>query len=190
MKRQRGFSIELILYAIAAVAVIGFALWLMHKGAENEKAKWEKVNAEERIARKETIDALNQDMSDITKEREEARAKAASATLALRNARKGRLHEFVAKDTSCISTGFVLYTNAAAAGVPLGVHPGPEVANAPAGIGTDDAADTIARNYDKYHDCKAAVAGILEEFQVKRQAHNAVIDGINRRTSTTERKMK
>jgi hypothetical protein len=75
-----------------------------------------------------------------------------------------------ADSDTCIRAGFVRYTNAAAAGVPLGVRPGPGVVQAPAGVGTDTVAAVTARNYDKYHDAKTTVEGILKEFDTKRNA--------------------
>lgn len=192
MKNQRGFSLELILMAVAAVALMGGVGWLLHKGAEGERDKQRKQNAEERAARTEMISGLAVNLSKSQEETRKERIARETAALAYQREREGRANEFIPKvagSDSCIRVGWVRYTNAAAAGVPLGLRPGPGVAEAPAGVGTDSVGATVARNYDKYTGCKATVAGILKEFDTKRQASNSVIDAINERVKRAERRL-
>lgn len=188
--KHRGFiELQLLLIIVIAVGAMGGVGWFIHNIREGEREKLRQVNAQERAARTEMISGLAVDLGKAQENLQKERT--ANEGLRLQNIRdrEGRLNEFVSKDTSCIRVGWVRYTNAAAAGVPLGLRPGPGVAQALAGVGTDTVASTVARNYDKYHDCKAAVAGILKEFDTKRQVSNERIDRINKRVKDAERKL-
>lgn len=182
MKRNGFIELQLILMLVGVGTVAGL-LWGAYKlGGDNRAKTYELVAQQEKTARVEMISGLALELARRSQQLHEERLARDRDMRAAREERQGRLHEFVASgDDSCIRTGWVRYTNAAAAGVPLGVRPGPGVAQAPSGVGTDTVAAVVANNYDKYHDCEAKVAGILADFDAKRKAVNAVIEQINKR---------
>lgn len=184
------------LYVIAALAIAGlvtFALWYVYDlGGDHREATIRGEYAEEKARRVELISGLALEMSARAQQEQDARVKRDSATTAQRNEREANLKNYVpaiAGSDTCIRAGWVRYTNAAAAGLPLGLRPLPGFAEAPAGVGTDTVAGIVARNYDKYHDCKARVEDILKDFDTKRAAQNSVIDRINKRVERAERKV-
>jgi type II secretory pathway pseudopilin PulG len=191
--KPKGFlSLELLLIVAALAAVGGSIWWLSGLRVSKLQAEYEATNATARAQRREDISDLQVKLSAAQQSLADERTHAEAARLDQQRERKGRLNEFVPKNSSpaaCVTVGWVRYTNAAAAGVPLGVRPGPGVAQAPSGVGTDTTADTVARNYDKYAGCKATVAGILKEFDTKRTEENTVIDRINQRIQRAERKV-
>jgi len=191
--KQRGFlSIDAILVIVAVAAVAGIAWGLYHTGYKDAMAQVALNNEKERKDRQEMISGLALELADRSAKIAQARLDADRRVADERKLREGLLHAYVpqtADSASCIRAGFVRYTNAAAAGVPLNARPLPGTAEAPAGIGTDAVAGYVARNYDKYHDCKRTVAGILEEFDAKRQTTNTVVDRINQRVQRAERKV-
>lgn len=193
MKPQRGM---LRLYAIAALAIAGlvtFALWYVYDlGGDHREADLRIEYAEEKARRVEMISGLALELAARSQKDAEERVKRDSATMAQRNEREANLKNYVptvAGSDTCIRAGWVRYTNAAAAGMPLGLRPLPGFAEAPAGIGTDTVAGIVARNYDKCHDYKTRVKDILNEFDTKRAAQNSVIDRINKRVDRAERKV-
>lgn len=183
-------------YAIAALAIAAltaFAIWYVYDlGGDNREAAIRAEYAEEKARRVEMISGLALEMSARSQKEAEERVKRDSATMAQRNEREANLKNYVptvAGSDTCIRAGWVRYTNAAAAGMPLGLRPLPGFAEAPAGVGTDTVAGIVARNYDKYHDCKARVEDILKDFDTKRASQNSVIDRINKRVDRAERKV-
>ncbi len=193
MKNQRGM---LQVYAIAIIGIVAlttFALWYVYDlGGDHREADLRIEYAEEKARRVEMISGLALEMSARAQKEQDDRVKRDSATMAQRNERDAQLRNFVpqvAGSDSCIRVGWVRYTNSAAAGVPLGLRPLPGFAEAAAGVGTDTVAGIVARNYDKYHDCKARVEDILKDFDTKRASQNSVIDRINKRIERAERKV-
>lgn len=199
--RSRGFiELTVLLYvgaAIAAAAVIGgaYAFWSHCQSVSKELSDLKASYKVESAARAEMISGLALDLADRDNAFRAERVKAETAALAAQRDRKDRLNEFVPKPAPgsaaalCITTGFVRYYNAAAAGVPLGLRPEPGVAQAPAGVGTDTVAGVTARNADRYYDCKRQMEGALKEFDTKRQTTNSVIDRINKRLKDAERRV-
>jgi hypothetical protein len=191
--KRRGFiSLEMALIAAAVVAVGVVVWWLSGLRVAKLEAEYEAFNAKERAARAEVISGLALKLSDVQLKSAAERVQHETALLDAQREREKHLHELVPQNAAtavCISRGFVQYTNAAAAGVPLGVQPGPGVVQAPAGVGTDTVAAVTGRNYAKYHGCKDKVEGILKEFDTKRTEQNSVIDRINQRVQRAERKV-
>lgn len=190
---KRGFiSLNLALMIAAGVAVLG-SFWYVYKlGGDHRAAEYEKVNAEERAARTEMISGLALELAKRSDLLAEERRLHERTRREGSKQREGVLRVYVpqtADSATCIRAGFVRYTNAAAAGMPLDARPGPGVAEAPAGVGTDTVAAVIGRNYDKYNDCKATVAGILKDFDAKREITNSVVERINQRIKRAERKV-
>lgn len=184
-----GLVIRLVVFALIAAAIAGGVGWLHHDGVLSERRKWQELDRQERAARAVEIAGLGQDLSDATKEREEQRAIAARNRAQLTAERKERLNEFVPKTAdsgTCLRVGFVRFTDAAAAGVPLGPRLGPGIAEAPAGVETDAAAGLIAENYGYYHECKKRVGDILTNFDEIRGKTNSVVDRINQRVKRAE----
>ncbi len=191
MKQRGFFSLEVwliigaVLLVVASVAV--YSRWMYNLGSNAKDAEYKALNADEKAKRQETIAALAIDLGkrgeDLYKERQTGKAKDEE----IRKQRKGQLNAYVPRDTTCLRAGFVRYIDAAARGVPLDAGPVAGLAEAPAGIGTDDVADVVARNYDKYADCKATVAGILKDFDTKRSTFNQAVTGINKRVRRVEK---
>ncbi len=190
---NRGFiSLELIAVIGLVAALVGGAWWLRNDGARQCKAENEASVAKARAERQEMVSGLALDLATAREDLRKERSAREARELDIRREREAALNAYVPKvpgSDVCIRTGFVLYANAAAAGVPLGARPEPGVAQAPAGIGTDEVARIIGRNYDKYQDCKRTVAGILAEFDTNRTKTNTVIDRINNRLQRAERKV-
>lgn len=190
---QRGYiPLPVIIYG-GIVLAVALGLWYVYDlGGDHREADIRLEYAEEKARRVELISGLALEMSARAQKDVEERVKRDSATMAQRNERESQLKNYVptvAGSDSCIRTGWVRYTNAAAAGMPLGLRPLPGFAEAPAGVGTDTVAGIVARNYDKYHDCKARVEDILKDFDTKRASQNSVIDRINKRIERAERKV-
>lgn len=192
------FTLTIALYIAAAVAFAAYSGWIFWKGGEGPRAEIADMKAAikvEREARAEMISGMALDLAARGNELRAERVKVESAALDVERERKGRIDEFVPKPAAgsaaalCITTGFVRYYNAAAAGVPLGVRPEPGVAQTPAGVGTDTVAAITARNADKFYLCKRQMEGALKEFDTKRQTTNTVIDRINQRIKNAERKV-
>jgi hypothetical protein len=192
VKRNGFVSLNLILLLVGLASFVGL-IWGAYKlGGDHRAAEYEKVNAEERAARREMISGMALELAKRSGDLEAERLAHERTRRDTTKQREGVLHVYVPKtadSATCIRAGFVRYTNAAAAGVPLDARPGPGVAEAPAGVGTDTVAAVVGRNYDKYNDCKATVAGILKDFDTKRQVTNSVIDQINLRIKRAERKV-
>lgn len=192
MKQRGGIAFDLLMAAGVLAVLVAGVKFLIGYGEDRANAKHEAANQKARAERtvelsklKGNLKAAEDGLAAVRAERDEAQKK-------YQREREKRLHEFIPQDalaSSCITVGFVRYHDAAAAGVPLGVRPEPGVAKAPAGVGTDAAAEVIARNYDKYRDCRAKVAGILEEFDAKKAEQNTVVDRINQRIQRAERKV-
>ncbi len=191
---QRGFiSLSLQTWAIIILVIatmaafVFYSRWLYTLGYNASDTKWKTVSADEKARRQHTIGelalALGKAGEDLYKQRQIAKAKDEE----IRQQRKGQLHAYVPRDTTCLRAGFVRYIDAAARGVPLDAGPGAGPAEALAGVGTDDVADVVARNYDKYADCKAAVAGILKDFDAKRGTFNKTVGDINQRVRRVEK---
>lgn len=191
--KQRGFiQLQLAMYALLAVAIVSGVAWFIHTIREGERAEQRRVNEQVKAERREAISDIAVKLGEAQTELHKERTANEALRLDIQREREKHLPSFVPKvagSDSCIRVGWVRYTNAAAAGVPVGVRPGPGVAEAPAGVGTDSVAATVARNYDKYHECKAAVAGILKEFDTKREVSNARINAINERVKRAERRL-
>jgi hypothetical protein len=193
--KQRGFlSLELILIAGAVAAASYGVWWLSGLRADRERAQQEAANATERAQRQSEIGDLTIALANTGQQLRDERTHNEALRLDMQRDREGHLHDFVPKTPAgappVITVGWVQYVNAAAAGVPLGVRPGPELAKTPAPVGADTVAALTGRNYDKYNGCIATVAGILKEFDTKRAATNEVIDRINQRLQRAERKVK
>lgn len=190
----KGFIQLYIGAAIAiAIAAIGIVWKAYSLGVEHTEARLNAATAAEKAARVQMISDLALELGARSQADQEARVKRDSEVMAQRSERDAQLKNYVpqvAGSDTCIRAGWVRYTNAAAAGMPLGLRPLPGIAEAPAGVGTDSVAGTVAKNYDKYHDCKARVADILKEFDGKRAAQNSVIDRINQRVERAERKVR
>lgn len=185
-------AIKALIFAAIVAAVGAGLIYVEERGASRERAIREAENQRERADRAAEIGALNTDLSDAVKEREEHRAAEKVASAQLTAERKTRRAEFipqVADSASCLRVGWVRYIDAAAAGVPLGERLGPGVATAPAGLKTDDAADIIASNYDVCLSYKKRVKDILVNFDDIRGKTNSVVDRINARLKAAERKV-
>jgi hypothetical protein len=189
--KQRGFfSLQIWLLIGGAAAIVAAVAWysllLIKYGEDRSDAKHMAANLKARGERTELISGLALELAKRTEELTKERLANERRLAEERKKREGLLNAYVPKGSACIRLGFVRYTDAAAAGVPLDAGPGPGVAEAPAGIGTDVVAGIVGRNYDKYHDCKASVAGALKDFDTKRNAHNETVNKINQRVKDNQ----
>jgi hypothetical protein len=192
MRKQRGIiSLTLIVYALAASAIAGTVIYLIHLGSSHEKAKEEKVTMIAKLDRQIDIGALATELSQTKDALEKERIAHADDLKAMEATYEKNLHSYIPKRAlgkSCLTAGFVRYTDSAAAGVPLvpGPLPGPSSTaapagdiNAPAAIGDDEEGALIARNYMKYHACEQRVSDILKAFDKTRDPFNAKVRDIN-----------
>lgn len=180
MRKNNGFiELTLLIYAAVAAAAVAGVMYLMHLGAANERAAQVTANAAAQAKRTELISGLAIDLSSERQKGVDERRQADTQRQEQQTDYEKRLHEFVPSGTSCVRAGFVRYTDAAAAGVPLVPGPQPGPADAPAAVGDDVEAGIIVRNYARYHVCEARLAGILNEFDALRTTFNAKVNQMN-----------
>lgn len=167
---------------VAAGLTLAAWMWLRHHDAEliaKTRAEDEALAAKERTARVALISGLALDLGHTQQALFDERSKHTNDLDAQKADYEKQLHDYVPSGTSCLHAGFVRYTDAAAAGVPLPAGPEPGLASAPSGVGDDIEAGIIARNYAKYHACEARVSDILKEYDALRGQFNAKVAQIN-----------
>lgn len=169
-----------LLLGLGIAAAIGAGVWYIdHNAVERTNRKWETETAAKQAERTALLAALAVDLGDAKQQLYEQRQATARVAAAHQEELERMLHAYVPSGSACLRVGFVRYTDAAASGMPLDARPDPGLALAPANIGDDAAAATIARNYAKYHACTTRVADILKEFDALRTTTNAAVARAN-----------
>lgn len=165
------------------VGAIGGKFWLGYHDAKlvaDTNAGWQAKEDKARADRTEQISSLVGALSTTQQALATERAIHQTDLQTQKADYEKRLHDYVPSGTSCLRAGFVRYTDAAAAGVPLPAGPQPGLASAPSGVGDDVEAGIIARNYAKYHACEARVADLLTERDAVREMFNKQVAAINK----------
>jgi hypothetical protein len=191
MKQRGMIELTLIIYAVAAAAIAGAVMYLIHLGGERERAKQDKAVAAAKLDRQIDVGALATNLAETKAALASERTQHATDLAQMEETYAKNLHNYIPKPAlgkSCLRAGFVRYTDSAAAGVPLvpGPEPGPTSTTAPAGdinapadIGEDEEGAMIARNYMKYHACEKRLSDVLKEFDTLRSKHNADVTKMN-----------
>lgn len=195
--RERGFiELTVIIYALVFVAIAGTVMYLVHLGGAHEREKQTKVTMAAKLDRQ--IDISNLGVALAQSDTKLATDSAQHTTdLKQKEATYApNLHNYIPKSSlgkSCISAGFVRYTDSAAAGVSLPAGP-PAAPASPAGaagdvnapaaavdaaVDADEEGAVIARNYWRYHVCEQRVDDLTKYIDGTRSTFNDTVAKIN-----------
>lgn len=183
--RHRGFLTLYLLLGLGVLALLGAGVWYIDRNAvaRTERAMVEATAAKQR-ERTALIAGLAVELGDTKQALYNERQAGARERAAQQAKMEEQLHAYVPSGGQCLRAGFVRYIDAAASGVSLDARPEPGLAAAPAPIGDDAAAATIARNYSKYRACVERHENTLKEFDALRAAHNAAVQRMNGASGT------
>lgn len=192
---SKGFiEITLILYAVAAAALVAGLWYIYHLGGVHQKEEDAALFAEERTKRYEMVGALAIELGDRGKARYEENQKIINQLYDIEKTwkEKGVTTRYVAcpPNTKCfVTNGWVRYHDERAAGLPAGAGPPVGTARTPSGVEEATALETTGDNYALFFQCKERVRQVIQKYDDVQSITNSAVKRMNERVKNIERKL-